>query len=76
MAVLAVGGEVDRIARALERRAQLPPEIGLVFNDQDTHCWASGAVHVRLVNPRCVNRLLSRNELVRGLARLRAANGG
>ena len=37
MAVLAVGGEVDGIARALERRAQLPPEIGFVFDDQDTH---------------------------------------
>ncbi len=37
MAVLAVGREVDRIARALERRAQLAPEIGFVFDDQNAH---------------------------------------
>ena len=37
MPVLAVGGEVDRIARAFERRAQLAAEIGLIFDDQDPH---------------------------------------
>ena len=37
MAVLAVGGEIDRIARAFERRAQLAAEIGLVLDDQDPH---------------------------------------
>ena len=37
MAVLAIGREVDRIARALERRAQLATEIGFVFDDQNTH---------------------------------------
>jgi hypothetical protein len=38
VAVLAVGREVDGIARALESRAQLPPEIGFVFDDQNAHC--------------------------------------
>ena len=37
MAVFAVGGEVDRITGALERRAQLPPQIGFVFDDQNAH---------------------------------------
>ena len=37
MAVLAVGGEVDGIAGAFERRAQLAPEIGFVFDDQNAH---------------------------------------
>src|SRR6185437_1320160 len=37
MAVLPVGREIDRIARAFERRAQLAPEIGLVFDDQNAH---------------------------------------
>ena len=37
VAVLAVGGEVDGIARAFERRAQLAPEIGFVFDDQNAH---------------------------------------
>ena len=61
MAVLAVGGEVDGIARAFERRAQLPAEIGFVFDDQDAHSMLPGAVHVRAVNPRCGKRLLGRN---------------
>ena len=52
MAVLAVGGEVDRIAGAFERRAQLAPEIGFVFDDQNAHCMLPGAVHLRAVNPR------------------------
>ena len=59
MAVLAVGGEIDRIAGAFERRAQLAPEVGFVFDDQYAHsvgslkhitglnpCWA-GSVAVR-----------------------------
>ena len=37
MTVLAIGGEIDRIARAFERRAELPPQIGFVFDDQDAH---------------------------------------
>ena len=41
MAVLAVGGEVDRIAGAFERRAQLAPEIGFVLDDQDAHAVGS-----------------------------------
>ena len=37
MAVLAVGGEIDRIARAFERGPQLPAQIGFVLDDQDPH---------------------------------------
>ena len=37
MAVLAVGGEVDGIAGALQGRAQLAAEVGFVFDDQDPH---------------------------------------
>ena len=37
MAVLAVGGEVDRVAGAFQRRAQLASEVGLVFDDQNAH---------------------------------------
>ena len=37
MAVLAVGGEIDGIAGAFERRAQLAPEIGFVLDDQNAH---------------------------------------
>ena len=37
MAVLAVGGEIDGIARAFQRRAQLAAEIGFVFDDQNAH---------------------------------------
>jgi hypothetical protein len=37
VAVLAVGREVDRIARAFERRAELATEIGFVFDDQNAH---------------------------------------
>ena len=37
MAVLAVGGEIDRIARAFERRPQLAAQIGLVLDDQHPH---------------------------------------
>src|SRR6185369_13337739 len=33
VSVLAVGREVDGIARALESRAKLTPEIGFVFDD-------------------------------------------
>ena len=41
MAVLAVGGEIDGIAGAFERRAQLAPEIGFVFDDQNAHSCRS-----------------------------------
>jgi hypothetical protein len=37
MAVLAIGGEVDRIARTLECRAELAAERGFVFDDQNAH---------------------------------------
>ena len=37
MAVLAVGGEIDRIAGASQGRAQLPAQIGLILDDQDPH---------------------------------------
>ena len=60
MAVLAVGGEVDRIAGALERRAQLPPEVGFVFDDQNAHCY-SPDLFIFAVNPRCGEGLLIRN---------------
>jgi hypothetical protein len=33
MAVLAVGGEIDGVTRTLQRRAELTPEIGFVFDD-------------------------------------------
>ena len=58
MAVLAVGREIDGIAGALERRAELAPEIGFVFDDQNAHSMLPGAVHLRAVNPRCGERLL------------------
>jgi hypothetical protein len=57
MTVLAVGREVDRIARALERRAQLAAEIGFVFDDQDTHS-ISPDLFIFAVNPRCGQELL------------------
>ena len=52
MAVLAVGGEIDRIAGAFERRAQLAPEIGFVLDDQNAHAMLpeksiSAAQHAR-----------------------------
>jgi hypothetical protein len=37
VAILAVGGEIDRIAGAFEGRAKLPSQVRLVFDDQDTH---------------------------------------
>ena len=37
MAVLAVGGKIDGVTRALERRAQLAPKIGFVLDDQNAH---------------------------------------
>ena len=61
MAILPIGGEVDRIARTFERRAQLAAEIGFVFDDQDTHSMLPGAVHLRAVNGCCDERLLVRN---------------
>ena len=63
MAVLAVGGEVDRIAGALERRAQLPPEIGFVLDDQDAHAMSSLGNRFADSNTREAERLLDRNEL-------------
>jgi hypothetical protein len=38
MPVLAVGCEIDGIARALQRRAELAPKIWFVFDDQNAHC--------------------------------------
>jgi hypothetical protein len=37
VAILAIGGEIDGIASAFQRRAQLPAKIGFVFDDQDAH---------------------------------------
>ncbi len=37
MAVLAVSGEIDGIAGALQRGTELAPEIGFVFDDQNAH---------------------------------------
>jgi hypothetical protein len=37
MTVLAIGREVDGITRTLESRAQLPPEIGFILDDQNAH---------------------------------------
>jgi hypothetical protein len=37
MAVLTIRGEIDGIAGAFKGGAQLPPEIGFVFDDQNTH---------------------------------------
>src|SRR6185295_12249237 len=62
MAVLAVRGEIDGITRAFQRRAQLPPEIGFVFDDQHTHL-ASPNLFIFAVNPRCGEELLWRNKL-------------
>ena len=37
MAVLAIGGEIDRITGAFEGGAQLAAQIGFVLDDQDPH---------------------------------------
>src|SRR5438270_3415635 len=77
MAVLAIGGEVDGIARTFKGGAQLPPEIGFVFDDQDTHSRLPGAVHLRAVNPSCGERLLIRNNWeLRSKCQLRARISG
>ena len=60
MAVLAVGGEIDRITRAFERRAQLPAEIGFVFDDQNAH-HGSPELFIFAVNPLGGEELLVRN---------------
>jgi hypothetical protein len=60
MAILAVGREVDGITGPFERRAQLPPEIGFVFDDQNAHS-VSPDLFIFAVNPWCGERLLLRN---------------
>jgi hypothetical protein len=37
MAILAVGGEIDGVASALQGGAELATQIRLVFDDQDPH---------------------------------------
>jgi hypothetical protein len=45
MAILPVGGEIDGIARALERRAQLPAKVRFVFDDENAHvCLSPGTI--------------------------------
>jgi hypothetical protein len=60
MAVLAVGGEIDGIARAFQRGAKLPPEIGFVLNDQNAHSIILEN-SLATQNTREAERLLGRN---------------
>jgi hypothetical protein len=57
MTVFPIGREVDRIARAFERRTELAAEIGFVFDDQNTHS-ISPDLFIFAVNPRCGQELL------------------
>ena len=42
IAFLAVGGEVDGIARIGQRGHELALEIGIILDDENTHLWAPG----------------------------------
>ena len=82
MAVLAVGGEVDRIARAFQRRAELAPEIGFVFDDQNAHRCSPElfifAPSTRVAARGCFPEQLGSGgeKSIRDRNELRAASGG
>src|SRR2546425_1184115 len=73
---------ISALTRAFERRAQLPPQIGFVFDDQNAHSMFPGAVRLRAVNPSSGEKLLVRNnwevsskcQLKAGSVAARAAN--
>jgi hypothetical protein len=39
MALLAIGGEIDRIARAFQRVTELLPQVRFVLDDQKSHVF-------------------------------------
>src|SRR3546814_19649137 len=59
MAILAIGREIDGIARPLERRFELRPQRGLVFDNQYSH-HAPFRSEERRVGKECVSTCRTR----------------